>query len=286
MRREEVLAPVVLQVAPDRVDVVGAVLGVVVLDDEARPADRVVVAAAGRLRARPGERDLGQAGIGDLGPGRVGDLRSDAIDVVPDQPLERRLPRRRRGPRDGCRPGRTGRRPAVRCRSGCRRAPGRRRPPRGARPASAPRGARAPAPPRRAASASPPARPARDDRRVRPEERRRRADHPTAGEREVDRDVMAADPPRPRRPPNPASPKTANQYSSGSRRLQSDRPAARSSSPRTVSRAMIAAISPGGSARSSPTRPRRRRRHAGRAACRGAPGPPAGPGVYVPDEAL
>src|SRR6185295_15884926 len=49
VRREHVLAPVVVELAPHRVDVVGAVLGVVVLDDEGRPAERVVVAAARRV---------------------------------------------------------------------------------------------------------------------------------------------------------------------------------------------------------------------------------------------
>ncbi len=42
----------------------------------------------------------------------------------------------------------------------------------------------------------------------------------------------------------PGVPNTATQYSSGSRRIQPDRPPACSSSPRTVSSAMIAAISP------------------------------------------
>src|SRR5262249_55315784 len=51
---EEVAAPVAVEVAPHGVDVVGAVLSVVVLDDEALPPDRVVVppsaTTAGRRR--------------------------------------------------------------------------------------------------------------------------------------------------------------------------------------------------------------------------------------------
>src|SRR4030088_2625242 len=45
--REDGLAPVARNVSEDRVNVVGTILGVVVLDQEARTLDRVVVALAG-----------------------------------------------------------------------------------------------------------------------------------------------------------------------------------------------------------------------------------------------
>src|SRR6185436_16752815 len=91
--REQVLAPVVVELAPDGVDVVRAVLGVVVLDEEGRPAHDVVVAAAGGIGAGPGERDVAESCIDDPGPGRIGDLRSGAVHVVADQPLEQLLAR-------------------------------------------------------------------------------------------------------------------------------------------------------------------------------------------------
>src|ERR1044071_8927959 len=65
---QEVLAPVALEGAPDRVDVVGVVLGVVVLDDKARALDRVVVAGPLLDRSAPGEGDRVEAGPLDLVP--------------------------------------------------------------------------------------------------------------------------------------------------------------------------------------------------------------------------
>ena len=56
VRPQEVLAPVVRRVAPDRVDVVGPILRVVVLDQQARAADGVVVALTRDVRARPRRR--------------------------------------------------------------------------------------------------------------------------------------------------------------------------------------------------------------------------------------
>ena len=70
--REQILAPVAADVAEDRVDVVRVVLGVVVFDEEARRFDRVVVALARFIAARPGKGDRIEAiGLEDiLGPGR------------------------------------------------------------------------------------------------------------------------------------------------------------------------------------------------------------------------
>ena len=55
---QQVAAEVVGEVAPDRVDVVAVVLGVVVLDEERRPLDPVVVLLAALGLAGPRERDL------------------------------------------------------------------------------------------------------------------------------------------------------------------------------------------------------------------------------------
>ena len=88
------------------------------------------------------------------------------------------------------------------------------------------------------------ARPARDDRRVRPEERWRRPDHAIVGDRHVDRDVVAADTPRPRRRANPGRRRPRTSTARGRVASSRDRPPACSSCPRTVSSAMIAAISP------------------------------------------
>ena len=86
-------------------------------------------------------------------------------------------------------------------------------------------------------------RPSRDDGGVGPEERWRAADDLPVGQRDVDRDVVSAT-----RHDHGArasgSPKTANQYNSGSRRVQPSRPPSRSSAPRIVSRPMIVPTSP------------------------------------------
>ena len=93
---EQVLAPVVGEVAPDGVDVVGAVLGVVVLDQEARAADRVVVAASGLLGPGPRERDGGQARARDPFPVGRGDVVAAPLEVMADQAFEAVLLGRRR----------------------------------------------------------------------------------------------------------------------------------------------------------------------------------------------
>src|SRR5689334_15709000 len=59
---QKVLAPVTGELPPDRVNVARVVLDVVVLDDECRPLDRVVVARPLLDRATPRERDRIQAG--------------------------------------------------------------------------------------------------------------------------------------------------------------------------------------------------------------------------------
>src|ERR1039457_2380530 len=70
---EEVTAEVAGELAPDSVDVVVVVLGVVVLDQEGGGLDAVVVRFAALQAASPGEEDVG-AGLLDLLQARLGDL--------------------------------------------------------------------------------------------------------------------------------------------------------------------------------------------------------------------
>ena len=73
------------------------------------------------------------------------------------------------------------------------------------------------------------------------------------------------------------SPKTANQYSSGSRRVQPPRPPSRSSAPRTVSRRHDRADLTAPSARSTTPRGSPSQPAAGRGSCPGARAPPGCP---------
>src|SRR5688572_28562224 len=82
MVAEQVRAPVVREVAPDRVDVVGLVLGVVVLHEECGASNRVVVATTGFHWTSPGERDRGEARVLDPLPVRGGDLVPCSPDVM------------------------------------------------------------------------------------------------------------------------------------------------------------------------------------------------------------
>ena len=64
---------------------IGLVLGVVVLGEQARTAERVIVAGAWLVRPGPPEAHLVESGVGDVGPGLVGDGRGSPIDVLPEQ---------------------------------------------------------------------------------------------------------------------------------------------------------------------------------------------------------
>ena len=85
VRGEEVLAPIVFDVAEDRVDVVGLVLGVVVLDQEAGAGDRVVVTLARIFRASPGKGQALEAGSLDPRPRARAQLVGRALDVMADE---------------------------------------------------------------------------------------------------------------------------------------------------------------------------------------------------------
>ena len=66
MLAQQVAAEVAGEVAPYRVDVVAVVLRVVVLDEERRALDPIVVLLAALDRARPGEGDLLDARLAQL----------------------------------------------------------------------------------------------------------------------------------------------------------------------------------------------------------------------------
>ena len=63
---EQVVAEIVFEVSPDAVNVVGVVLGVVVLDQERRPLDAVVVGHSSLDAAGPREADFVDARLEDL----------------------------------------------------------------------------------------------------------------------------------------------------------------------------------------------------------------------------
>ena len=181
-------------------DVVRAVLGVVVLDRGAAARGSRSSGRGRAPRARPRRTSARR--------GRRSAIRShsaaatsarDPLEVVPDQAA--RSPPAGSAParRDGCRPGSTGRRPARRVplrmsagatgvddRDGALAGRQRRR----AGPA--------PAPPRRSAPGHPPAARSGPTAGLAPRNDGALPIDPAAGERDVDRDVMAADAPRPR----------------------------------------------------------------------------------------
>ena len=82
---EKVLAPVAVEAAPDGVDVVGIVLGVVVLDEKVGAGDVVVVTRASGLGAGPGEGGGVQSGGLDAAPFVGGYVRGGTIDVMADE---------------------------------------------------------------------------------------------------------------------------------------------------------------------------------------------------------
>lgn len=83
---EEVVAKVAVEVAPDGVDVIGVVLGVVVFEKEAFALDAIVVGFVGFAAAGPGEME-GAFGE-DFLPAVFGNFRSHAEQVGADELLE------------------------------------------------------------------------------------------------------------------------------------------------------------------------------------------------------
>src|SRR5262245_1882753 len=88
VRGEQILTPAVGEVAPHRVDVVGIVLRVVVLDQTARAARGGVVAVTAFLGTGPSEGDQIETGHLEPFPFARGQLGCDALDVVLHQAHE------------------------------------------------------------------------------------------------------------------------------------------------------------------------------------------------------
>ncbi len=87
MHGEHILAPIAADIAQHRVNVVGPVLRVVVLDQEARRFDRVIVTLARLVAACPGKRELVQLGL-DFAPVLTAQLGVGAVDVVAYEPRQ------------------------------------------------------------------------------------------------------------------------------------------------------------------------------------------------------
>src|SRR5262249_10259158 len=88
---EDVLAEVARGGVPDGVHVIGAGLGVVVLDDECRPLDPIVVRLAALEAAGPGEGDLVPARLLGLLEVLRRQFAAEPVGVLFDQHPERLL---------------------------------------------------------------------------------------------------------------------------------------------------------------------------------------------------
>src|SRR5439155_440596 len=84
MGRQHVRIPVVGEIAPDDMDMIGIVLRIVILNQERRPFDRIVVPLAAFLRASPGKADRIQAGLLDPRPDVRADFMRRPLDVLAD----------------------------------------------------------------------------------------------------------------------------------------------------------------------------------------------------------
>ena len=82
---EEVRPEVILDIAPHAVDVVGVVLRVVVLDDERRSLDHIVVRFSWLQAAAPREVDVLDSRPSDLLKVTLGEFPAMAMGVFPDE---------------------------------------------------------------------------------------------------------------------------------------------------------------------------------------------------------
>src|SRR5688572_16996242 len=87
---KQVTPEITVEVAPDRVNVVGLVLGVVVFDQERWALYSIVVRLADLDLAGPGERDLPKVRTLETASALRGDLRRHAAEVLIDQFHEQR----------------------------------------------------------------------------------------------------------------------------------------------------------------------------------------------------
>ena len=85
---EDIAAEVAREIAPDGVDVVGVVLGVVEFDDEGFALDAVVVPRAAVEGAGPDEVQAVEIRAGGLGEGGIGDLVAVAGEIEPEEGAE------------------------------------------------------------------------------------------------------------------------------------------------------------------------------------------------------
>src|SRR6266508_4568894 len=85
MLRQHVRIPVVGEITPDTVDMIGTVLRVVILNQKRRPFDGIVVRLAAFLGAGPGKGQRVQAGPLDPRPGLRAHRIRRSLDIVADQ---------------------------------------------------------------------------------------------------------------------------------------------------------------------------------------------------------
>src|SRR4029077_1493037 len=85
MLAQQIAAEVAVEVAPHGVDVVPVVLRVVVLDEERRALDPVVVLLSALGLTRPGKRDLLDAGLAQARRSIGGDFRCHVAGVDVDE---------------------------------------------------------------------------------------------------------------------------------------------------------------------------------------------------------
>src|SRR3954452_2883638 len=89
MFAEQVFAKVILKIAPDRVDMVGVVLGVVVFEEERRGLKAIIMRLPFFNAPSPAKIDFLQAGFLDLLNIFAREIRTQALDVNSDQPHQR-----------------------------------------------------------------------------------------------------------------------------------------------------------------------------------------------------
>src|SRR5262245_26365636 len=85
MHPKQVKAEIAIVIAPDRVDVIGVVLGVVILDEERRTLDAIVFGLTARDRSSPSEMYLIQTGAANLFEARCGHVRGHVTRVLLDE---------------------------------------------------------------------------------------------------------------------------------------------------------------------------------------------------------
>ena len=85
MVRQHIPSPILCEIAPDTVDMIGMVLRVVILDQNRRPFDGIVVPLAALLGTSPGEGQLVQARPLDPRPDVCAHLIGTPLDIVAEQ---------------------------------------------------------------------------------------------------------------------------------------------------------------------------------------------------------